>query len=432
MSEVIATINVEMPSGYEKLSGIEVVKQKDETSRYNGILELGESESKFERRISLVDPLEMWGYDSDTTDWENRTANPKEWWMNKQIANLTERVFKLETQNASALARNTELEEILKERNPQTHTAVISEAETTSEPLPSSDKDESDGLSDKATEDKLWLPAKGESVILNAPQEHRCFGWKTSSELFVDDDETHVTITNGETEKKVLLSSISKPESVVTESATAEPISEAAGDSSREVPTNRWNSLRTRMGNILTGRSAVIGMQTRLFEKNGQQIRITEEVVDADGTVESDKRVGGIAVLGGAALLAAGVIIGVLAEDYFESKHGIPKTGLGRVIHEHSSGNIAGPGSHVDFYNPSPGHRLIGVELPKSLHLANHSGHDIIVDNHGRTVVGRLKDGMFDRQGKLSRGARAILKAKGYGVSWGKLGERFMTIVGKQ
>lgn len=66
MSEVVwSSSNVALPRGYEKLDGIEVVKQKDDGIRFNGLMELGVGNEQTIRKVQLPDPLEMWGYDPD-------------------------------------------------------------------------------------------------------------------------------------------------------------------------------------------------------------------------------------------------------------------------------------------------------------------------------------------------------------------------------
>ena len=97
MSEIIANIEVDMPTGYEKLDGLEVIKRKDGNASINGLLKLGDTDAEFNRRIQSLDPLEMWGYDIGTSDWERRKADPAGWERERTFNQLVERVSALES-----------------------------------------------------------------------------------------------------------------------------------------------------------------------------------------------------------------------------------------------------------------------------------------------------------------------------------------------
>ncbi|HET7528629.1 MAG TPA: hypothetical protein VFJ84_00150 [Candidatus Saccharimonadales bacterium] len=107
MSEVLATLDPELPGGYEKLDGIEVVEQKDGSYRYNGLVELGEGDAKMIRRVQLPDLAEMWGYDpaESEAEWQERQADPEKWEMKRQIKELSGRLEALEAKNAELEAR---------------------------------------------------------------------------------------------------------------------------------------------------------------------------------------------------------------------------------------------------------------------------------------------------------------------------------------
>lgn len=211
------------------------------------------------------------------------------------------------------------------------------------------------------------------------------------------------------------------------------------------------------IGDFILGRQ--VALQNGVYSyanRDGSTTVVEEEVIE--GHPESSIVTGERAVVGGVALLAAGVVIGWAIdriEDYFEYKHGVPRSGIGTTIHEGTKtvthtvtqspsntvqvlppvthGAQSGQhlveigGRHIDYYNSAPGHKLTGVENPKILHLQHNLGGDhSLVDNRGKTIINQVE---WDRQGNLSRATRAAVRAKGFLLSQGQLGKRYMTEV---
>lgn len=243
------------------------------------------------------------------------------------------------------------------------------------------------------------------------------------------------------------------------EADTPEPTEPATEESAATVPENQdaaEESNERRRGNVLhrvTGRvgRAVLGTQAKIHnglynisDRNGRREVIIEEVRDEKtigGYTEHERRRGAAALIGGAALVGAGVLAGWL----IWGRHG----GHDVINHYYYDGNeVAGPpavpgagggsnaanvvhDSHVDFFNAAPGHRRTGVMWPKELHTANVSGHKVVLDNHNNVVLGHsdMPKGISDRQGNLSVAARKKLRAMGYVLSQTKLGRRYMTFV---
>src|SRR4051794_5690764 len=124
MSEIIANIDPGMPTGYEKLDGIEVTKQKDGSLRYNGIIKLGDGPNTFERKVQIPDLLEMWGMDTPelNTEWERYKSDPDKWIqtklleeLNGKVSALTETVNQMQQHITDLERRNAELEEELRQ-----------------------------------------------------------------------------------------------------------------------------------------------------------------------------------------------------------------------------------------------------------------------------------------------------------------------------
>jgi hypothetical protein len=227
---------------------------------------------------------------------------------------------------------------------------------------------------------------------------------------------------------------------------TPEPAVEA--EEAKESPDsergNAWHRLSGRIGRSILGTQA--SLHNRLYnltDRQGRREVIVEEAVDEErvgGYTEQERRAGRAAVIGGAALAGAGVLVGWL----IWGRHG----GHDVINHYYSNGTeVTGPpvpgggggpstadtigGSHIDYFNDAIDRRRTGVMLPQELHLQNVSGHQAIVDNQGNIVVGHnnLPDGIADRQGNLSIAARKKLRAMGYALDQTKLGGRFMTFV---
>jgi hypothetical protein len=184
-------------------------------------------------------------------------------------------------------------------------------------------------------------------------------------------------------------------------------------------PRQVWNQTAGRLGDLMLRRQVELHNELYSYLDNrGRRITVEEEVID--GYPESSRRAGAAAI---GAVAVGGVVGGLIG--YFIGRH----TGHDVINHYHTIKTPPSP-SHVALYNSAPGYRLTGAELPQKLHLAKDlSGRSIIRDNDGLTVVGHLKDGLFDRQGNLSRPARALLRAKGYILNQLPFGGRYMTKV---
>ncbi len=127
MSEVIANINPEMPHGYEKLDGLEIIKQKDGSLRYNGVLELGDSDSKIKRRIQLPELDEVWGFEA--SEFEAYNKNPEVWNQGLLINQLISRLDVLEQRNQSLEQEIAEL------REKPSHSPIIAPEMESTEPV---------------------------------------------------------------------------------------------------------------------------------------------------------------------------------------------------------------------------------------------------------------------------------------------------------
>ena len=113
--------------------------------------------------------------------------------------------------------------------------------------------------------------------------------------------------------------------------------------------------------------------------------------------------------LAGAAILLAGVGIGYaidLVEDYFEAKHGVAKTGVGKALRDHQQ---ATP-DHTTFYNPELGNHGVAVEMPHGWHMhqAVPGGEHFLNSDNGDSL--KIS---WDEQGNLSHATREALTAKG-------------------
>jgi hypothetical protein len=102
MAEVIEKIEPEMPAGYDKLSGIEITKQKDGQVRYSGLLELGEGEDMIVRKVLIPEPDMLWGYDPE--DYQGYKGDPEKWEMKQNIKRLEGALTELQNDHASLRA----------------------------------------------------------------------------------------------------------------------------------------------------------------------------------------------------------------------------------------------------------------------------------------------------------------------------------------
>lgn len=486
MSETVATFDPLMPAGYEKLDGIEVTQLKDGSLRFNGILKLGDGEEPLVRRVQIPDPVELWGYDTPEWDekWEQYKANPELWAANKRIEALENKVAELTRFNQSLekkLDNQTKLIEDLTARLEERHviepeakegvegrTEQERESETPAEPKEKVQPKEATARPSEVPDEPAETdsgtkkyPFSGETV--NEAEDFSIgdrvaikrgeSGYEPGYvvEGFDKDDEGNDRViirkfgkSGGPTKaihpQFLIHNNELKPKEVIeTPPKTHEKVEpkQAVTESDNRLKRRR-NRFAGALGVRLLRRQVELqnGVYNYVYDRGrGRHVVVEEEVID--GYPASSVEVGNRAAVGGAALIAAGVVLAWVAdkiEDYFEARHGVPKTGITRTIIENPPKvtttvheGIASGGSHIDFYNSASGHRLTGVELPANLHLHGAPGNEYFVDNNGHTVLSNAK---WDRQGNLSHRLRTLFRAKRYILGQGRLGQRYMTVVG--
>lgn len=389
MSEVV-TIDPKMPEGYEMLSRIEVHPGDDsKPERSYGIVELGKGAASIERKVQLPNLEEIWGVDVEEAEYYH--SDPRGWEREQRqvemIHQLQDRLRQLEEKlgqggsNASgkpeAIVDIAEGKKDITEVQPGDLLTVKSRK----------DGGETQGVAVSG----VWPSSKDgkERITLIVDDKPKAF--QLEELTFRDED---------------FESSLITPKIVASEQ-------ENLG------LRGRYNRAVGHIGAFITGRSALIAIERKMIEREDKKISVimTEEE-EIDGFTESDRRTGNIA-------LASVVTAGALAVGaYFLGRY----TGH-HIVNHYYENKTPSNGAHIDFYNPAPGHRLSGAVLPKNLHITSLSGRDVIIDNKGQMVVGHLKEGLFDRQGNLSRGARAVLRSKGHVLSQLPFGGRFITEV---
>jgi hypothetical protein len=202
-------------------------------------------------------------------------------------------------------------------------------------------------------------------------------------------------------------------------------------------PKGRLRRVSGSLGGFLLGRQVQLhnGMYNLVDRRGRDVVAIDPEV--AAVYEESNERTGAVA-LGAVALAGLAGVVGYLIghktghTTIVNHNHTVIVPGSGARPEAGSALSIPGPnssGRHVDLFNAAPGHRKTAVDLPKTVHFKKLFGHGILVDDKGRTIVGRLKHGLFDEQGNLSLRARTMAKAKGYLLTQGQLGKRYMTYI---
>jgi hypothetical protein len=385
MSEVLWSGNVHMPSGYEKLDGIEIMRQKDGATKVNGLIELGDDEKSINRKVQSLDPLEMWGYESD--EYEHYISNPDKWDMKWQMQRLTERIDDLEERNR-----------LLEERE------IAREAELT------------------ALQNQL---ADTNAETLN------------DQELEVNTE--NVPIHTLEPEPEVVEEEVIDidPEENVTGSPVVDPSVEASPMSEHR---SRIGRITGSIGGWLLGRQVRLHNGAyNLVDRRGNVTVVEEET--AANYAETNERAG-VAAVGG---LAVGAVVGIALWEFFEHKvfgHSsgssakvinhydtvtVPPSGSG--AHSVNAFDIPGAnssGRHVDYYNSDLNHRKTGIEMPKKVHLDGAPGSQRIVDSSGNVVVPHNKLS-WDRQGNLSSSTRSYIRGKNYLLTQANLGKRYMT-----
>ena len=447
MSELIETVNPNMPRGYEALSGVRITQQKDGVLRYDGLLELGEGDDRIVRMVQLPELDQIFhdqSLEPSQPDPDHESALIKDEILADVKAMLSSIV---EAPLAAMAARLDELE--------KTNKALAAENRQQKEQI-----------------DKL-LKELEEARAAN-PNETR-----TEDNLVVETPPA-------------------------AEPTTAETTEITGTQYQYPADGSRWQRGKVWVGETISGRRAHAGLM-RVTERGGRRYRIVEEEIGPDGYVESDSRSGARAL--GAVALAA--VAGALLWELWEHKihghstsreireavqgqiaahehadklrdaanhkaemqaigginnhlHHLQDTMTRQHVHDHYHelraihGNETGPSSyyphinhgvhttsgtdygygtptgpnhasHLQYINGNSGHKLTGVELPKNLKLAhNTAGGYSLTDTRGNRIINRLE---WDRQGNLSTSTRAALKAKGYSLTQGALGRRYITEV---
>ncbi len=93
--------------------------------------------------------------------------------------------------------------------------------------------------------------------------------------------------------------------------------------------------------------------------------------------------------------------------------------GTAGAVHEHLSGG-ASTGNHVEFFDPSPGHRISAIQLPNGMRLGHDSaGHDILLKGH-QVVLSHadVPGGVTKENGVLSQKAVEILRGQNFKVAY--------------
>lgn len=184
---------------------------------------------------------------------------------------------------------------------------------------------------------------------------------------------------------------------------------------------SRWNRFRARAGNLLTGRTLFANAQTRWGERDGRRYRIVEEEVQDDGTIESDRRAGTAAVIGGAALVGAGVLAGYLiwgrhtGHNPLVINHNHTKTVTDTVTLPSSGGSVRNieVNHNTELWNAQTGGGGdVGISLPRGYHLvkSSTSGYHEIVTSNGRVVADHIE---MSQTGAISQGTLDELKKRG-------------------
>jgi len=456
-----------MPEGWEKLSAVEILRHEDGSEHYNGIVELGVGGKIIERKV-VVNPHEIWLDNPHENQSQgaiadiNGTDHPVNV-IGAMTSQEGERYYKVEgSETAIPESKITWVDGKTKDKlKPDTDSQEIIQRLQEGKQLLEEQvrilRNEKSGLEQRLGElSNQFDSLKAEldqikKKLENNEEMEEVAGFKKGDAVAVlvedgpAEDEMYepgyevVDFEGEEGDKKIVIEDKKSherspvvPEWLVHEGDLDEP----------EEPTLRtrfgrgWNRTTGRIGGFILGRQAALhNGKYNLLDRHGRVIEEDVEVID--GYTPESERAGAMAI-GGAALVGAGVLVGYL----IWGRHGGPNV----INHHHTTtvprgngptGNtsifgIPGPnssGRHVDFFNSGPGHRFTGVDLPKRLHLRKVFGHGVLVDDHGRTIVGRLKDGLFDRQGNLSERAKTISRAKGYLLTQGNLASRYMTYI---
>jgi hypothetical protein len=176
--------------------------------------------------------------------------------------------------------------------------------------------------------------------------------------------------------------------------------------SSRSAIRRGWNRTTGRIGNL------VLRAQLPLYKGEYTYVGSDGEPVlleRVDGYTEPEI-VTGERTLG---VAAVGALVGGLVAYLIWGRHGASPP---EVINHYQQHKVYVPtgGNHIDYLKPNG---VSAVGLPMKLHVAKDTlGHDVIKNSLGQTVVSHseVPKGFEDRQGNLSRAARAVLRAKGF------------------
>lgn len=393
MSEVVGSLDPVMPVGYEKLDGIEVVKQQDGSIRYNGLLRLGTDGVTLDRKVLLPDLAEVWGYDSEQsqTEWESRQADPEKWVLYSRVAELEQRV--------------AELTDRLSGRGAPIDSSVIV--------TPAVPARETGHKAEKTIGPGILLSHRHHDGSIT-------HGLTAISRPWPEDNGVvYVTVRDDNGQNHIIPEHDLLPDAGQMEPQPDWPIPRRVESDS---PVKRaWHRTAGRLGGLM------LGAQVRLHNGASRALDRPSPAVaveEFDGYTTQEIASGEQAL--GVAAVAA--VLGGLVAYLIWGRHGATPPEIINHIREHK---VYLGGNHTDYLRPGG---QSAVDLPQKLRLAkDFSGHEIIKNSLGHTVVSHaeLPEGFQDRQGNLSIAARAILRAKGYiltqghvpGVSWRRMTE---------
>jgi regulator of replication initiation timing len=455
MSEVIHSFNTGMPRGYEKLDGIELVKQKD-GEKYRGVLVLGDGEDTFERRVQIPDVLEMWGYDPEDrereAEWQAYQADPEKYELmslmrgmknqlselNDKITGLQKHIGTLERENKSLRA---EIERLRTEGVPATNNKTVS-TESAAEVIV---EDNPNVIDENRAETKGYKvigfakDATGKDQIAVKNESIGDKGSLVYPEFLRHDEVIQQTEAPAPAPNETVITDVPGETAEVVETQDTQP----------EVTTgfrNRWNRVTGSIGRYMLGRQAAIhnGVYT-LTDREGRRQAFIEEVEEGgtvDGYAYYERRNGArVAAAAGIAAVGAVLIWEFLEHKVWGESHSrtiresiTQNTGglgaheaidkardeqnaaaiatLGRRVDQLGAANPTIPsvgggnaaGLHREFFNGSNGNHAFGVYLPINTHLFRNADgrYNIVLPNHS-VLVHNIE---WDRQGNLASWVR--------------------------
>jgi hypothetical protein len=355
--EIIATVDPEMPRFYEKLDGLEFVKQKDGQVRVNGLLELGPEAEV--RRTLVPEPDMMWGYDPE--EFQRYKQDPEKWEMAQTIKRLSARLGVVEEELSrlrATAAPQAAPEAAAAENQPAATEAPV---EPTVE-APAETPEPPTGVEEQPT---VAEPAEPEAPAEPAPEEpdERSWWQRTRDRIMGPVYNNHARAATFTRRK-----------------------SYEYDDQGRVMVEEEVNDERQRRTGLMAGATALVGAGVGLglgyliWHKTGHDIH----------NYNIDLGLGHDSVATSPGASSGG--------DY-----------LGQA------------GQHLDTYNLEHGKSIVQVVLPAKFDLStNAQGVASLIDlDSGSTALNgsELPRGMFQSDGQLSRAAIEQLGNKGYDIA---------------